>query len=87
VQARQAQAVSIPGKKDTRDDDEAADLAHEMLSQSPPWDIIADPPLSLTHCLRSEQVAWVTYDSQGNKIWMPYCAGRRKRGEEEDTDF
>ena len=35
----------------------------------------------------SEQVAWKIVEDDGEVIWMPYCAGRRKKGEEEEEEF
>jgi hypothetical protein len=35
----------------------------------------------------SEQVAWKMIEDDGEVVWMPYCAGRRKKGEEEEEEF
>jgi hypothetical protein len=37
--------------------------------------------------MNSEQVAWRIPDGDGDWQWMPYCAGRRKAGQEEESDF
>ena len=49
-------------------------------------------PHSLSFCdvmalFVSEQVAWKIVEDDGEVIWMPYCAGRRKKGEEEEEEF
>ena len=38
-------------------------------------------------CIYSEQVAWKMIEEDGEVVWMPYCAGRRKKGEEEEEEF
>jgi hypothetical protein len=74
-------------RHDGRSEEERYDLADMMLSESAPWMARASPPLCLTYMLRSEQVAWRMFDENGDAVWMPYCAGRRRVGEEEDSDF
>lgn len=74
-------------RDDGRTEEERVELADEMLSEPQPWRMVASPPLCLTYALRSEQVAWKIVEDDGEVIWMPYCAGRRKRGEEEEEEF
>eukprot|EP00937_MAST-01D_sp_MAST-1D-sp2_P004442 g4442.t1 len=76
-----------PVRDDGRCDEEREDLADDLLCQPAPWRVRADPPLSLRYLLRHEAVAWCVHDDDGQRHWMPYCAGRRRAGEEEDSDF
>lgn len=86
--ASAAAYMHIEGHKDDgRTEAQRWELASSMLSEEWPWRTQAQPAaLGLTYLLRCEQVAWRVDD--GKRIrWMPYCAGRRKAGVEEDSDF
>lgn len=74
-------------RDDGRTEEERYALADEMLCESAPWRMVASPPLCLTYAMRSEQVAWKVVEDDGEEIWMPYCAGRRRKGEEEEEEF
>ena len=76
-----------PLRDDGRTDMEREDLADDLLVQTVPYRVTADPPLALRYLLRHEAVAWCVHDEDGERHWLPYCAGRRKHGEEEDSDF
>ena len=76
-----------PARDDGRTDVEREDLADDLLVQPLPYRVVADPPLALRYLLRHEAVAWCVHDEDGERHWLPYCAGRRKPGEEEDSDF
>ena len=65
----------------------ARDLADDLLRQPAPWRLVADPPLNLRYAMRHDSVAWVIHDEEGRREWMPYTAGRRKPGVEEESDF
>jgi len=72
---------------DGRDEEEREDLADDLLRQPAPWRLVADPPLNLRYAMRHDSVAWVIHDEEGRREWMPYTAGRRKPGVEEESDF
>ena len=61
------------------------DLADDLLVQTVPYRVTADPPLALRYLLRHEAVAWCVHDEDGERHWLPYCAGRRKHSED-DSD-
>ena len=77
----------IKARDDGRSEQERWNLAEQFLTQPKPWPTIADPPLSVTYLLRSKEVAWRMRDEDDDWEWMPYCAGRRRPGEEEESDF
>jgi hypothetical protein len=71
-----------------RSEKQSFKLAEDMLSESKPWEMAANPPLGLTYMLRSKQVAWRMKKPNGEWQWMPYCAGKRKPGvEETDSEW
>ena len=72
---------------DGRDEEEREDLADDLLRQPAPWRVQATPPLNLKYVMRHDNVAWCIHDEEGRREWMPYTAGRRKPGVEEDSDF
>jgi hypothetical protein len=77
----------LGGTEDVSSEDERCYKAEGMLAEQAPWRMVANPPLSLTYMLRTEQVAWRIPTGDGDWKWMPYCAGRRKAGQEEESDF
>jgi hypothetical protein len=74
-------------RDDGRTEEERWILAEEMLSEQEPYTIQASPPLPLSYILGSYAVAWRVEGEDGEWQWMPYCAGRRRPGEEEESDF
>ena len=74
-------------KDDGRTEGERWTLAEEMLGEQAPYTMQASPALPLTYVLRSYAVAWRVEGEDGEWQWMPYCAGRRRPGEEEESDF
>jgi hypothetical protein len=74
-------------RDDGRTEEERWILAEEMLSEQGPCTIQASPPLPLSYILGSYAVAWRVEGEDGEWQWMPYCAGRRRPGEEEESDF
>ena len=51
---------------------------------------ISSGPVFLCPCVClffSDKVAWRMLDEDGDIEWMPYCAGRRRPGDEEESDF
>jgi hypothetical protein len=74
-------------RDDGRTEEERWVLAEQMLGEYEPYTMQAQPPLPLSYILGSYAVAWRVEDEDGEWQWMPYCAGRRRPGEEEESDF
>jgi hypothetical protein len=81
--------TGIKARDDGRSEQERWNLAQAFLTQDD-WQhdgISATPPLSLTYMMRTRGVCWRARDEEGDWEWQPYCAGRRKPGIEEESDF
>jgi hypothetical protein len=80
--------IDVKARDDGRSEDERWNMAELFLDQPAPWDsVVAKPGLALTYMMRTRGVCWRARDEEGDWEWQPYCAGRRKPGIEEESDF